>query len=229
MLREVSSDNGSATEATPDPARGRAAWWVRLVSRLPLGLLYGFADFLGWLAFRVFPYREDIVRANLTKAFPDFDEHRLREVMRHYYTGFAQMLVEIVKSATLPAEEIRRRVRIINIEKPREYLAQGRSVLLVAAHQCNWEWMLLGLSLELGFPLDAAYKPLVDSWAEREMKKLRSRFGSRLVPAKDLLPDIIKRRDVPLPGFSFLKAGWCPVRETRDGKLLFAKAPEMTA
>jgi KDO2-lipid IV(A) lauroyltransferase len=28
------------------------------------------------------------------------------------------------------------------------------------------------------------------------MKKLRSRFGSRLVPAKDLLPDILKRRDI---------------------------------
>jgi len=69
-------------------------------------------------------------------------------------------------------------------------------VLLVAAHQCNWEWMLLALSLELGYPVDAAYKPLVDSWAEREMKKLRSRFGSRLVPAKELLADIIKRRDV---------------------------------
>ena len=53
--------------------------------------------------------------------------------------------------------------------------------------------MLLALSLELGFPLDAAYKPLVDSWAEREMKKVRSRFGSRLIPAKELLADIIRR------------------------------------
>ncbi len=76
------------------------------------------------------------------------------------------------------------------------YLAQGQSVLVVAAHQCNWEWMLLGLSLELGYPLDAAYKPLVDSWAEREMKKLRSRFGCRLIPAKELLADIIKRGKV---------------------------------
>jgi KDO2-lipid IV(A) lauroyltransferase len=72
----------------------------------------------------------------------------------------------------------------------------GQSVLMVAAHQCNWEWLLLALSLELGYPLDAAYKPLVDSWAEREMKKLRTRFGGRLVPAKDLLADIIRRRDV---------------------------------
>jgi Kdo2-lipid IVA lauroyltransferase/acyltransferase len=66
----------------------------------------------------------------------------------------------------------------------------------VAAHQCNWEWMLLALSLELGYPLDAAYKPLVDNWAEREMKKVRTRFGSRLVPAKELLADILQRRGV---------------------------------
>src|ERR1700747_2847000 len=106
------------------------------------------------------------------------------------------MLMEIIKSARMPAAELRERVRIVNLEAPRELLARGQSVLLVAAHQCNWEWMLLALSLELGYPLDAAYKPLVDNWAEREMKKVRTRFGSRLGPAKELLPDILKRRDV---------------------------------
>jgi Kdo2-lipid IVA lauroyltransferase/acyltransferase len=116
-------------------------------------------------------------------------------VMRRLYLGFAQMLVEVVKSVTLPADELRRRVRIINLAGPRQHLAAGQSVLLVAAHQCNWEWMLLALSLELGYPLDAAYKPLVDNWAEREMRKIRSRFGCRLVPAQELLPDILKRRD----------------------------------
>jgi len=167
-----------------------------LVARIPLRALYGFAGFLGWLAFRVFPYRERVVRENLTRAFPDFDEARLRSVMRGYYLGFAQMLVEVIKAVTLPADEIRRRVRIVNLEAARTLLEQGQSVLLVAAHQCNWEWMLLALSIELGYPLDAAYKPLVDNWAEREMRKVRTRFGCRLVPAKDLLPDIIKRRGV---------------------------------
>src|SRR4029079_18555398 len=107
---------------------------------------------------------------------------------------FAQMLAEIIKVPSLSADQLRRRVRILNVEQPRELLAGGKPVLLVAAHQCNWEWMLLALSLELGYPVDAAYKPLVDSWAEREMLKSRRRFGARLVPAKELLADIIKRR-----------------------------------
>jgi len=180
----------------PPLAPARPAWWARLVARIPLRALYGVAGFLGWLAFRVFPYRERLVRENLTRAFPDFDEARLRSVMRGYYLGFAQMLVEVIKAVTLPADEIRRRVRIVNLEAARTLLEQGQSVLLVAAHQCNWEWMLLALSIELGYPLDAAYKPLVDNWAEREMRKVRTRFGCRLVPAQDLLPDIIKRRGV---------------------------------
>jgi KDO2-lipid IV(A) lauroyltransferase len=166
---------------------------VRVVSRAPLALLYRLADVLGWLAFRVFPYRDAVVRENLAHAFPDWDPARMREVRRQYYQGFADMLVEVIKSATLSEAQIRRRVRIVNLEAPRAHLAAGGSVLLAAAHQCNWEWMLLGLSLELGYPLDAAYKPLVDRWAEREMKKVRSRFGCRLIPAKQLLADILKR------------------------------------
>jgi KDO2-lipid IV(A) lauroyltransferase len=166
---------------------------VRLLSRLPFPALYLLADVLGWLAFRVFPHRDDVVRANLSQCFPQADEAWMTDVRRGYYGGFADVLVEVIKSATLPAEEIRRRVRCVGLEQAQALLAQGQSVLLAAAHQCNWEWMLLALSLELGFPLDAAYKPLVDSWAEREMKKVRSRFGSRLIPAKDLLADIIKR------------------------------------
>jgi Kdo2-lipid IVA lauroyltransferase/acyltransferase len=198
MLTEVRGDNSSADSVTPEPEPepGRPAWWARLLARLPLATLYGLASFFGWLTFRFFPYREHVVRENLSKAFPDFDEPQLREVMRRYYLGFAQMLMEIIKSVRMPADELRRRVHILNLEAPRALLAQGQSVLLVAAHQCNWEWMLLALSIELGYPLDAAYKPLVNEWAEREMKKLRSRFGSRLVPAKDLLPDILKRRGV---------------------------------
>jgi Kdo2-lipid IVA lauroyltransferase/acyltransferase len=196
MAREAPTDNATVPEVSTQGADARSAWWARLVSALPLSALYGLASFLGWLAFHVFPYRERVVRENLAKAFPELDETGLNGVRRRYYQGFADVLVEVIKAVTLKPEEIRRRVRAINLDLAREQLSQGRSVLLVAAHQCNWEWMLLSLSLELGFPVDAAYKPLVDSWAEREMKKLRSRFGSRLIPAKELLPDILKRREV---------------------------------
>jgi Kdo2-lipid IVA lauroyltransferase/acyltransferase len=170
---------------------------VRAIAALPLAWLYGLGELMAFLALRVFPYRPHVVRENLRTAFPDLDEERLRRLMRDYYRGFAQVLMEIVKSAVLPAEELRRRVTLHNVDALRTSLSQGRPVLLLAAHQCNWEWLLLSLSIDLGYPVDAAYKPLVDSWAEREMLKIRTRFGARMVPGEELLGDIIKRSRAP--------------------------------
>jgi Kdo2-lipid IVA lauroyltransferase/acyltransferase len=179
---------------TNSSAAARPTWWVRAFARVPFPLLYAFARFLAFLADRVFPYRRHVVTENLRIAFPEFDAVRLRQVIRDYYRGFADMLIEIVKSAQLTREELTERVRIVNLDLLQQELARGKPVLCVAAHQCNWEWMLLAFSAQLDVPLDAAYKPLIDSFAEREMRTLRSRFGARLIPAQELLGDIIKKR-----------------------------------
>src|SRR5690242_20591724 len=103
MAREAPSTQSESPAAsvvatTEAAAVGRSAWWVRAVAALPLGVLYRLADFLGWLAFRVFPYREHVVRENLSKAFPELDEVGLAAVRRLYYQGFADVLVEVIKS-----------------------------------------------------------------------------------------------------------------------------------
>ncbi len=165
---------------------------MRLLSRIPLAVLHAAASLFGRLAHRLVPYRRQLVLESLATTFPELSGSELRSLRRRYYVHFAQMAAELIKACAFAPSELRRRVRIVNLDAPRALLAEGRSVLLVAAHQSNWEWMLLALSLELGYPVDAAYKPLANPWAEREMKKLRSRFGSRLVPAKELLPDILR-------------------------------------
>ena len=167
-----------------------------MFSRIPLALWYPFARFLAFLAWRVIPYRRHVVEGNLTKSFPEWDAATREQVIRDYYRGFADVLVEVVHSLRLSPEELARRVTLKNAEAVREETARGKPVLVLAAHQCNWEWLLLGLS-QLGVPVDAAYKPLMDSWAEGEMRKLRSVFGARMIPAQDLLGDIIRQRGTP--------------------------------
>ena len=133
----------------------------------------------------------------MSTSFPTLSEAQLQQLMRDYYRGFSQVLVEVIRSVSLSPEELRQRVTLEGFEPVRELLASGTPVLLVAAHQCNWEWMLLALSLELGYPLQAAYKPLVDGWAQREMLKARSRFGAQLVPAQELLAHVLRGGRTP--------------------------------
>jgi Kdo2-lipid IVA lauroyltransferase/acyltransferase len=171
--------------------------WIRVFSRVPLSLWYPFARFLAWMSWRVIPYRRHVVVANLKASFPEWTDAQRERVIRDYYRGFGDMLVEIMRSLRLTPRDLEQRVVLRNPQVVRDEIAKGKPVLLVAAHQANWEWMLLGLSTQLGYPVDAAYKPLVDNWAEVEMRKLRSRFGARLIPAQELLGDIIRQRHSP--------------------------------
>ncbi|MBC8024353.1 MAG: lysophospholipid acyltransferase family protein [Steroidobacteraceae bacterium] len=175
--------------------------WIRFFSRIPLFVWYPVASFLAFLAWRVIPYRRGVVEGNLRKCFPEWDDATLERAIRDYYRGFADMLVEVMRSLRLTPDELARRVRILNPDIVRDVVAPrdraGKPVLLLAAHQANWEWMLLGLSAQIGVPVDAAYKPLADNWAEIEMRKLRARFGARMISAQELLGDILRQRGAP--------------------------------
>src|SRR5258707_7594260 len=110
----------------------------------------------------------------------------------------------------------------------RRYLDAGQSVMLVTSHLCNWEWLLHGVSLQLGYPVDAAYKPLHDQWAERLMLRIRSRFGARLVPAKELLTDFLRRRGVVRA--VAMNADQAPVsRISATGRNSWGKTPRSTS
>ena len=183
---------------SPGPAvTPRPSWWVRLLAALPLPALHALGGVFAFLAHRVFPYRPKVVRENLSRAFPALDAAGLRTLTRDYYRGYGDVMVEIVKSASIEPAELTRRLRLVNLPALQAPLKEGTPVVLTAAHQCNWEWILLSLSLQLGHPLDAAYKPLTDAWADREMLALRGRFGARMVAADDMMRDLIARRRQP--------------------------------
>jgi KDO2-lipid IV(A) lauroyltransferase len=169
---------------------------IKLLSRLPWALLYAFSAFLYFLAYYVVHHRQHVIREQLEKVFPDQSAAQRDAIHKQFLRNFCDVLIELLKSVSMSEADMRRRMRVTNPELPRRYLDAGQSVMLMTSHLGNWEWLLHGVTLQLGYPVDAAYKPLHDQWAERLMLGLRSRFGARLVPAKELLADFFRRRGI---------------------------------
>ena len=169
---------------------------IKFFSRLPMWVLYAFSTFLYLLAFYVVRHRHQVIREQIRKVFPDSSDAEQVRIHKRFLRNFCDVLMEVVKSVSMQADDMRDRMRIVNLEAARRHLDAGQSLMLVTSHLCNWEWLLHGMALQLGYPVDAAYKPLHDQWAERLMLKIRSRFGARLVPAKELLADFLKRRGI---------------------------------
>ena len=139
---------------------------------------------------------QHVIREQLAKVFPDLSDAQRRRIHKNFLKNFCDVLIEVVKMPSMSADDMRSRVHVLNIDLVRRFLDRGQSVLFVTSHLCNWEWLLQGVTVQLGFPVDAGYKPLHDLWAEKLMLRERTRFGARLVPAKEMLGDIIKRRGV---------------------------------
>jgi KDO2-lipid IV(A) lauroyltransferase len=169
---------------------------IKLLSRLPMRALYAFATVLYLLAFHVVRHRRRVIRDQLEKVFPAASETERERVHKQFLRNFCDVMVEVLKSVSMTEADMRDHVQIANLEAARRHLDTGQSIMLVTSHLCNWEWLLHGVTVQLGYPVDAAYKPLHDQWAERLMLKVRSRFGARLVPAKELLADFLKRRGI---------------------------------
>src|ERR1700676_996675 len=169
---------------------------IKFLSRLPLRALYVFSSFLYLLAFYVVRHRHQVIRGQLEKVFPDLSDAERELIHKRFLKNFCDVVIEVLKSISMTEADMRAHVQIVNLEVSRRYLDAGQSVMLVTSHLGNWEWLLHGVTLQLGYPVDAAYKPLHDQWAERLMLRVRSRFGARLVPAKELLADFLRRRGI---------------------------------
>jgi KDO2-lipid IV(A) lauroyltransferase len=180
-----------------DAPSAKPAWWLRALGRLPLPLMYALAGFVAWLLRDVFRYRVRVVRDNLRGAMPELGESGQRQVLRRHYGALAEVLFELPRVAVMSAAELRERLRMPDMPAVHAELARGRPVLVVTAHQCNWEWLLQALALDLGVPFLAAYKPPHSPGADRLMLALRGRFGVRMVPGKRLLREVLRHRGQP--------------------------------
>jgi KDO2-lipid IV(A) lauroyltransferase len=130
----------------------------------------------------------------MRRCFPDRDDAWFKATRHRHYRNFCDVLVEIIKAVSITEDEIRQRVTLVDAGPARAALDAGQSVIVVTSHNCNWEWTLLALSIGMGHPVDAAYKPLHVAWGDRLFLTIRSRFGARMIPAKRLLMRVLRQR-----------------------------------
>ena len=112
----------------------------RLLSRLPFPVLHGLSDILYFLLAYGIRYRRRVIQTNLAQAFPEKTPAERQAILSGFYRNFADLIVETLKLPDLTADDLRSRTPFTNPEAVRPYLSAGKPVLIMASHQCNWEW-----------------------------------------------------------------------------------------
>ena len=164
---------------------------IRLLSHVPLALLYVIADVLFVLLYHLLRFQRRLVVDNVTLAFPDLPARDGRRLAARAYRNALQVLFETISAQRLTETQLARRVTLDNPQLITTLLQRYGTVVAVAAHQGNWEWLQLACAAQLSAPLAALYKPVNVAGIDPLLYRMRSRFGSRLIAVQSALPELL--------------------------------------
>ncbi|OON68721.1 lysophospholipid acyltransferase family protein [Hymenobacter sp. CRA2] len=169
-------------------------WLLLGLSSLPMPVLYVVADGFYLLLRFVLRYRQKVVLQNLRNSFPEKSEAEITGLQHGFYRHFADLIVEILKLATISKEELSQRVTLYGHEQIAHYFDQNRTVITFGSHAGNWEWILPAGALFYPGKLDGVYKPLNNKFFDYFVYRLRSRTGAGLVPMRETVRHMEERR-----------------------------------
>jgi Kdo2-lipid IVA lauroyltransferase/acyltransferase len=152
-------------------------FFFRLLSKLPLWVLYIFSDILYLVARFILSYRKSVIEENLKFAFPEKSSREREKIRNRFYRNFTDSFAETIKCLSISEEEFRRRFVIINQEELDAPVKNGVSSLLMAGHVFNWEMALIGTNLYSEVSAETVYLKVNNPFFNELIKKIRTRFG----------------------------------------------------
>ena len=176
---------------------------IRILSRLPLPLLYFVADALVYpLMYHVVRYRRAVVAKNLRMSFPEKSAKQRRDLERQFYRRFASTIMEIIYGYRISDEEMRERFVFENVEVVEELAHKNKGVFFMLGHLGNWEWIAdIGKRYtDTSIKEYNVYRQQKSPSADQAMLALRlKRGGGGCIEKKQLLRQLVAMRHADHP------------------------------
>lgn len=168
-----------------------------LVSKLPYRALYVISDIANLVLYNIVRYRRDIVRRNITSAFPEKSLEECISIERGFYKWFCDYFVETVKLMSVSRQELLSRIEFRGIDKIEECFDRGQTCAGILGHYGNWE-LLSATGLVIKKHPEAVigliYHPLRSQLFDRLFINMRQSMGGVCVPKKDILRYLVSFR-----------------------------------
>lgn len=172
-----------------------AAFFLYLLSLLPLRILYLFSDVLYLFLFYGIKYRRHVVLKNLQNSFPEKDLDELRQIEKKFYAYLSDLIFEIIKMFSASPAYIRKRYTFKNLELLRKYEAENKSFLFAVGHYGNWEWNTIATPMITKAQPVIIYKPMNNKYFNDFFIRAREKSGTQMVSMRNTMRKIIELKN----------------------------------
>jgi len=166
--------------------------FICLVQAMRMETAQGIAQFLAWLAHRVFRIRRRVVEENLRCAFPHLGAAERERLARRMWEHLFLLVVEVAHAPRkIHQTNWRDYIQLGNKDVLVRLLLSDRPVIIVTGHFGNFELagVMLGL---LGFPTYTVARALDNPYLDRFVNRFRGLSGQFIIPKKGGYDQIVE-------------------------------------
>ncbi len=160
-----------------------------LISKLPWRVFYGLSTGIFFLVYYIIRYRRKTVTHNLELVFPEKSKSEINTIRKDFYKHMCDMFLEMIKSISISNEEMKKRFEVTNLDMLHELEAKGESIMVFMAHYASYEWANV-VDIQTGIQAVGIYKPLANKYFDQLVRRIRARFGSRVIPVKHAMEEV---------------------------------------
>ncbi|TLU99308.1 lysophospholipid acyltransferase family protein [Dyadobacter luticola] len=171
-------------------------FFLTAISRLSWKILYKISDIFRFLIFDVGHYRRKVILENLHNSFPYYSDETIQSIAQKYYQNFTDIIFETIKLRSISKKDLLNRFDL-EMDLLDHYYQQQKSLVVVSGHLGNWEMLNLFASAKLSYQIVVVYHELANDIFEDWFRKVRTKFGTEMIPMKDAMAKALEPRDKP--------------------------------
>jgi KDO2-lipid IV(A) lauroyltransferase len=177
---------------------------IWLISILPFRLLYLFSDCVCFLVYNIIGYRKKVVRQNIAMALPHLSEKERFIIEKKFYHHLCDMFLEMIKTMSITRKEMEKRYVFTNLDVYLDLEKKGKSIAILCAHYASYEWTI-SMNYHITFEGYGIYKKINNTYFDKLVKDIRSKFKATLITTRETIPTIeknIKTNHLGVYGFA---------------------------
>lgn len=169
----------------------------RLLSYLPLPILYLLSDIVYLFARFIIGYRKKVIDENLKFAFPEKPQNERDKIRNLFYRNFTDSIAETIKLLTISDAELKKRFVLKDNQLPALTVHSGQSAIMTAGHLFNWEMAIQAISQQTDVITETVYLKLNNKFFNQLLLTIRTRFNCVLTEKKEFLKSAITLKTNP--------------------------------
>lgn len=158
---------------------------------LPDFILFGIADIIYFITYYIIAYRKKVVFRNLKNSFPEKSDHEIKQTAKKFYRQLGDTMIENIALFSMSKKRVLQKVEFENTEILQNLYKNNKNIVGVSTHLYNWE-LMLAIPKVIPHQVLGIYKPLNNAFFDRQINKMRSKFGAIPVTMEESYKVILK-------------------------------------